>query len=124
MNLMQKIWREGTIPQEWKESIVVPLHKRGDEEKVTNYRGISLLCMAYKVYADILRSRLEKEVVAKELMPESQAGFRKGRTTMDNIFVLTHLVQRDSKRETEGRIIYMMFADLKAAFDKVDRSRL
>jgi len=54
------IWRKGTIPRDWRKSIIVPLYKRGEREKVENYRGISLLCSAYKIYAKILRNRLEK----------------------------------------------------------------
>ena len=31
------------IPQEWKESNIVPIHKKGDRMDCNNYRGISLL---------------------------------------------------------------------------------
>jgi len=66
---------------------MVPLHKRGDREIAGNYRGISLLCSAYKVYAEILRNRLEIEVERKNLIPESQTGFRKGRSTLEYICI-------------------------------------
>jgi len=49
------------------------------EEKVTNYRDISLQCTAYKIYAEVIRYRLEKEVETKDIIPESQAGFKRGR---------------------------------------------
>lgn len=88
---------------------MVPIYKKGDQEKVENYTGISLLCTAYKIYAEVLRRRLEEEVEEKKLIPESQAGFRKGRGTMD-IFVLNHVVQRE--REEEDSKIYTMFVDL------------
>lgn len=101
----------------------MPLHKRGDKEKVENYRGITLLCTAYKIYAEILRKRLEKKTELKGMLPEGQAGFRKGRSTIDNIFILNHLIQR-KKRKGEKEKIYILFADLKAAFDKVDRKTL
>jgi len=58
------------------------------------------LCSTYKIYAEILRNRLEKEVIRKGLLPESQVGFRKKRSTMD-IYVLNHIIQR--KRERERR---------------------
>lgn len=88
VELMKSIWKEGIIPQDWRNGIIVPLHKRGDKEKIENYKSISLLCTAYKIYAEILRKRLEKEVGIKEILPESQSGFRRGRSTMDNIFIL------------------------------------
>lgn len=66
---------------------------------------------------------MEKEVEIKEMLPESQSGFRRGRSTMDNIFILNHLIQK-KKKKGEKEKIYMMFADLKAAFDKIDREIL
>lgn len=72
---------------DWRTSIIVPLYEKGDQEQVENYRGISLMCTAYKMYAEVVRKRLEKEA-EKKLLPKGQAGFRKGRSTMDNIFIL------------------------------------
>jgi len=115
--MIRAVWQQGTIPKDWKTSIVTPLYKRGDKEAVGNYRGISLLCTAYKVYAEVLRNRLEKEVEEKGMIPDGQAGFRKGRATVDNIFVLNHIMQRDKRKEGEEGKIYMFFVDLRAAFE-------
>lgn len=122
--MLRQIWMEGDLPKDWKTSIIVPLHKRGDQEVVGNYRGISLLCSAYKIYAEILRNRLELEAERLGLLPESQAGFRRGRSTMDNVFILNHLVQREKKKGGKESKIYALFVDLKAAFDNVDREQL
>lgn len=89
---MRKVWRKGNIPEDWKRSILVPLYKRGDKNKVRNYRGISLLYAAYKIYAELMRRRLEVKVEEKEILVESQANVRRGRPTMDNIYILDHLV--------------------------------
>ena len=51
---------------------------------------------AYKVYA---MERLRKEIEDKEILPESQAGFRKGRSTMDNIYILQHVVEKEGKQK-------------------------
>lgn len=121
--LLNQIWKEGAIPKDWKISIVVPLYKRRDKEQTDNYRGISLLCSAYKIYAEILNT-LEEEAESKKSLPESQAGFRRGRSTTDNIFVLNHLVQREKGKEKKAEKVYALFVDLKAAFDNVDREKL
>lgn len=60
--LLRRIWKEGHIPENWKSSTIVPLNKRGDQKKISSYRGISLLCSANKIYAEILRNRLEEEI--------------------------------------------------------------
>jgi len=57
-------------------------------------------------------------------VPESQAGFRKGRSTIDNIMILYHIMQREKRKGGKNGKVYMMFADLKAAFDNMDRDIL
>lgn len=110
------------MPRDWKVSIVVPIYKKDDPEKVENYREISLLCTAYKVYAEVLRTRIERDCDEIGIIPESQGGFRKGRGMMDNVFVMTHLIQREKKLK-DGKV-YAAFIDLKAAFDSVSREKL
>lgn len=119
LDIMNQIWKEEKIPEEWKTSVVVLIYKNGDQEKAENYRGVSLLCTGYKLYAEMLREKLEEKVVRKKALQESQGGFRKGRGAIDNIFILNHIVQR---KKCKGEKVYVV--DLKAAFDNVDRSKL
>ena len=116
-----KIWDGDELPKDWRTGIIVPLFKKGDPNEAKNYRGITLLSTAYKIYTEVIRKRLEKEVEEKMLLPEGQAGFRKGRSTLDNIFILNHIVQRAKRKNKK---VYTMFVDLKAAFDTVDRETL
>jgi hypothetical protein len=46
------------LSEEWKESIIVPIHKKGAKTDFSNYRGISLLPKTYKILSNILLSRL------------------------------------------------------------------
>jgi hypothetical protein len=41
-NLINAIWNKEKLPDQWKESIIVPVHKKGDKTDCSNYRGISL----------------------------------------------------------------------------------
>ena len=54
---------------------------------------------AYKVYAMVFTERLREEIEDKEILPESQAGFKKGRSTMDNIYILQHVVEKVGKQK-------------------------
>ena len=55
------------MPEEWKESIIVPIYKKGDTTDCSNYRGISLLPTTYKILSNILLSRLIPYAVMKLL---------------------------------------------------------
>jgi hypothetical protein len=41
--LFNSIWNKEELPDLWKESIIVPVHKKGDKTDCNNYHGISLL---------------------------------------------------------------------------------
>jgi hypothetical protein len=56
--LIKLIWNKEELPHQWKESIVVPIHKNGDKAECSNYRGISLLPTSHKILSNILLSRL------------------------------------------------------------------
>ena len=56
--LIISIWIKEELPDKWKESIIVPIHKKGDKTDCNNYRAISLLPTTYKILSNILLSRL------------------------------------------------------------------
>ena len=43
------IWREGKVPQQWKDAVITAFHKKGDKTECGNYRCISLVSNAGKV---------------------------------------------------------------------------
>jgi len=114
------IWKDGGIPEEWNRGIISPIFKKGEKSDVKNYRGVTLMDTAYKIYANILNERLKREVEGK--LEEGQFGFREGRGTMDAIYILNYMVNKETAKK-KGKI-YAFFADLKAAFDKVNRVKL
>ncbi|XP_011684741.1 PREDICTED: uncharacterized protein LOC105448076 [Wasmannia auropunctata] len=103
------------------DGIPMDLCRRRSEEKVNGFNKID---MESRDHPNRLEEKLEVEVAIKELLPKGQAGFRAGRSTLDNIFVLLHLMQRERRKGGKNEKVYMMFADLKAAFDNVDRNKL
>jgi hypothetical protein len=42
------------LPQQWKESMIVPIYKKGSKTDCSNYRGISQLPTTYKILSNIL----------------------------------------------------------------------
>ena len=78
------IWNKEESPDEWKESIIVPIYKKGDKTDCNNYRGIPLLPTTYKVLSNNLLSRLIP--YAEEVIGDHQCGFQRNRSTTDLYF--------------------------------------
>jgi len=114
-------WNSGCVPQQWKDADLVSIYKKkGDRASCSNSRGISLLSSAGKVLSRIMLLRLIK-AVAEEVLPESQCGFRKDRSTVDMIFVLRQVQEKCREQHQD---LYMVFIDLTKAFDTVNRPLL
>jgi hypothetical protein len=56
--LINSIWNKEELSDQWKQSIIVPIHKKGDKTYCNNYRGISLLSTSYKMLSNVLLSKL------------------------------------------------------------------
>lgn len=58
--LLSNIWKNGDIPDDWNKGMICPIFKKGEKSDVKNYRGITLMDSAYKIYANILNERLSR----------------------------------------------------------------
>jgi retron-type reverse transcriptase len=107
------------LPQQWKESIIVPIYKKGDKTDCNNYRGISLLLTAYKILSDILLARLTPYV--NEIIGDHQCGFRRNRSTVDQIFYIRQILEK--KWEYNG-MVHQLFIDFKKAYYSIKKEVL
>ncbi len=113
-------WRQGEIPDEWKNAVIVPLYKgKGNKDECTNYRGISLLSVPGKLYGRILTERLMQVTEIK--VSDEQGGFRKGKSCVDQIFAIKMLIEAYLGMH---RKLYAAFMDLEKEHDRVDRKTL
>ena len=71
--LIISIWNRQELPEEWKESIIVPIQTQGDRADCSNYRGISQLPTTYRSLSIFLLSRLTP--YAEEIIRDHQCGF-------------------------------------------------
>jgi len=67
------IWNKKELPEEWKESIIVSIYKKGDKIDCRNYRGMSLLPTMYKILSNILLLRVTPH--AEEIIGDHLCGF-------------------------------------------------
>jgi hypothetical protein len=93
--LINSVWNKEELPDQWKESVIVPVHKKGDKTYCNNYRGISLLSTSYKMLSNILISRLGQYI--DEIIGDHQCGFRRNRSTTDQIFCIHQILEKKSQ---------------------------
>jgi hypothetical protein len=53
-SLINSIWKKEELPDQWKESFIIPAYKKDDKNDCSDYRGISLLLSSYKKQSNVL----------------------------------------------------------------------
>ena len=112
--ICNKIWQTGEWPTPWTQSLIITLPKKGNLQQCQNYRTLSLISHASKVMLRIILKRLSPQ--AEDIIAEEQAGFRRGRSTAEQIFNLRVLCEKYSQHQQD---IFHVFIDYKKAFDRV-----
>ena len=72
---------EGVYPDSLKVAEVIPIFKKGKQDKATNYRPISLLSQFNKIFEKLLYSRIYSYLVRYDLLNNYKFGFRKNSST-------------------------------------------
>ena len=110
---------ENVCTNHWLKSNIIPVPKKGDLTLATNYRGISLLPIAAKIYNKLLLNRIRPHV--DPLLRKNQNGFRSGRSTLTQILALRRILEEARNFNLEAILV---FVDFKKAFDSVDREKM
>ena len=103
----------------WKQGLIVKIPKKGDLTECGNWRGITLTSVPSKIFGRVLIDRIRDGVNNK--LRDEQAGFRKGRSTVEQIFVLRNIVEQAVEWQST---LYITFVDFEKAFDSVYRESL
>jgi len=98
VTFFNSIFKSEYFHDQWSEGIIVTVHTKGDVSNVENYRGITLVSCMSKLFTSILNKRItvlcEYLKFAKfNIISDAQFGFRKGRSTVDAVFVLMSVIQ-------------------------------
>jgi hypothetical protein len=84
-----------------------------------NVKITRLLPTAYKLFANIIRNRLN-EHTGEEII-EEQCGFRKGCSCTDAIFTVQQIME---KRKEHNLPLFILFVEYEKAYDNVNREKL
>jgi sorting nexin-29 len=99
--------------------MVINIHKKGTKSNCENNRGITLLPTAYKLFASIIKNRINEHL--EDEMVEEQCGFRKGRSCTHAIFTVQQIIE---KRKERILPLFLLFIDYEKAYDNVNRDKL
>ena len=111
----------GTVPDDWKMAHVVPIFKKGDKSKASNYRPVSLTSICSKMMEHILHSTIMDHFEEHSILTDSQHGFRSKRSCETQLIAT---VQDLASGLSEGKQIDVILLDFAKAFDKVPHQRL
>lgn len=117
--LLKTVWNDEKIPTDWTKGLIVKLPKKGDLTNCGNWRGITLIPTTSKILGKIIVNRIAAEV--NKHLREEQAGFREGRGTTEQIFILRNIIEQTVEWNSN---LYICFIDFEKAFDSVHQETL
>ena len=118
-SIFQQIWQTLQWPQDWKRSVFIPILKKGNVKKCSNYCTIVLTLHVSKVMLKIFQPRLQQYV--NQELPDIQAVFRKGRGIKYQFANIWWIIEK--ARELQKNI-YFCFMEYSKIFDCVDHNKL
>jgi hypothetical protein len=104
-------------PWQWTTNKIAPIPKKGSRTEMANYHGISLMSTMAKLYNRVLLNRIR--LVIDQVLRPNQAGFRPGRSTINQIHTLRRILEAAESNQLE---LVVTFVDFKKAFDSVNRA--
>ena len=122
LQYINRTWNEGQLPAAWRTAKVTPVLKKGKPAgKPQSYRPISLTSCLGKVTERMINTRLYHWLEKNKILNDTQAGFRKGSRTEDQLF---RFVQSTMDGFQQGKHTAAVFIDLQQAYDRVWRKGL
>jgi ribonuclease HI len=122
LTLYNLVYSTGMLPTEWKHAIVLPIRKlEKNPTQPNSYRPISLTSCICKIMEKLVTNRLTWFLESNNLLNNAQAGFRRGRSTADQIVKLQDTIHKHNRSRgfTVG-----VFLDFEKAYDMLWRPGL
>ena len=109
----------GEFPQEFKNTNIIPVHKKEERSDKTNYRPVTILPNLSKIYEKLIYDQLY-DYFDKILLP-SQCGFRKGYSSQNYLLAM---LENFKKSADDGNKFDALLTNLSKAFDCIDHKLL
>ena len=111
----------GKVPMEWTQAIITPVYKNGVASQISNYRPISLTCVACKLMERIIVAELLAFLRSNGVISKQQHGFLSRRSTSTN---LLETLSDWTLAINDKRGVQVAYIDYAKAFDSISHAKL
>ena len=119
--IFQFCFSKASLPSHWKRALVVPIHKKGDTSKVSNFMPVSLCSVPCKLMERVINSSLLSFLETRNLLSKNQFGFRKNKSCSLQLLKCkndwTNMIDK-------GNSVDVVYIDFCKAFDTVSHQKL
>ena len=120
LHIFNLSWTSHSFPSIWKTSSIIPIHKMGKSfDSPASFRAISLTSCILKLFERIILSRLLFFLKFNSILSPCQAGFRSGRSTLDQILYLFQSISDGFIKPRPDCRTILSTIDFSKAFDSV-----
>ena len=120
LHIFNLFWSSHSFPSIWKTSSIIPIHKMGKPlDSLASFRPIFLTSCVSKLFERIILSRLLFFLEYNSILSPRQAGFRPGRSTLDQILYLSQSISDGLNKPRPGSRTILSTIDFSKAFDSV-----
>ena len=97
---------EGPLPQNWKDAMMTPFHKKGQKELASNCYPFSLTCIACKVMKSIIKDKILSFMINNKLLTNLQHSFVPGKSCQSNLLsmlnILTDVIENNPQVDLDS----------------------
>ena len=113
-------WSKHTFPSTWKQSTIIPILKSGkSSDSPSSYRTIALTSCTFKLFERMILGRLTYFLEQQDILSPVQAGFRPGRSTVDQVLLLSQSIADSFHQSNPGARTVLATVDFAKAFNSV-----
>jgi len=108
--IFQRSLDTGIVPNDWKHAIITPAFKKGSKSKPSNYRPISLTCIASKLMEHIIVSNMMDNFDTHNILCPQQHGFRSKHSCETQLIGFTQEIEDSLDQGQQTDVIVMDFS--------------
>ena len=104
--LYTESFKQQKLPQDWKDALITPLHKKDEKCLASNYRPISLTSVICKIMESIIKDDLMSYVCNNNIITSLQHGFLPGRSCQSNLLIMLNCLTEAIDKGIITDVIY------------------